>query len=171
MSMNVSSTYNSASVGGQYLRNGNDKKQVDVSNPENKIHEEAVKVEISSEGLKALKDEEKIAFLQQSLQKACDLYRIEPGSDLRAKYGYVSTGERMKEYAPEKYAELSTILEEAFETNSVELYQKAAKYMVDWEKSFVQPDKAIESEIVHYDKKSREVKLGISSSIKKDILF
>lgn len=32
--------------------------QLDVSNSENKIHEEAVKVEISSEGLKALKDEE-----------------------------------------------------------------------------------------------------------------
>ena len=30
-----------------------------LSNPENKIHEEVVKVEISSEGLKALKDEEK----------------------------------------------------------------------------------------------------------------
>ena len=50
-----------------------------LSNPENKIHEEVVKVEISSEGLKALKDEEKIAFLQESLQTAGSLHRIEQG--------------------------------------------------------------------------------------------
>jgi|GEM_PF-4835877 hypothetical protein len=30
MSMNVSSNYNPASVGGQYFRNGNDKKQLDA---------------------------------------------------------------------------------------------------------------------------------------------
>lgn len=63
----------------------------------NKIHEEVVKVEISSEGLKALKDEEKIAFLQESLQTAGSLHRIEQGSDIRLKYGYVSAGELMKE--------------------------------------------------------------------------
>ena len=70
-----------------------------LSNPENKIHEEVVKVEISSEGLKALKDEEKIAFLQESLQTAGSLHRIEQGSDIRLKYGYVSAGELMKEAA------------------------------------------------------------------------
>ena len=37
-----------------------------LSNPENKIHEEVVKVEISSEGLKALKDEETIVLFTGS---------------------------------------------------------------------------------------------------------
>ena len=67
MSMNVSSNYNPASVGGQYFRMGTIKNSwMQLSNPENKIHEEVVKVEISSEGLKALKDEEKDCILQES---------------------------------------------------------------------------------------------------------
>ena len=88
-----------------------------LSNPENKIHEEVVKVEISSEGLKALKDEEKIAFLQESLQTAGSLHRIEQGSDIRLKYGYVSAGELMKEKAPEEYEKYSFLLTKGFERN------------------------------------------------------
>ena len=86
-----------------------------LRNPENKIHEEVVKVEISSEGLKALKDEEKIAFLQESLQTAGSLHRIEQGSDIRLKYGYVSAGELMKEKAPEEYEKYSFLLTKGFE--------------------------------------------------------
>ena len=38
MSMNVSSNYNPASVGGQYFRNGNDKKQLDAIKPVSYTH-------------------------------------------------------------------------------------------------------------------------------------
>ena len=92
-----------------------------LSNPENKIHEEVVKVEISSEGLKALKDEEKIAFLQESLQTAGSLHRIEQGSDIRLKYGYVSAGELMKEKAPEE---------------DENILLDATRYMLDWQSEF-----------------------------------
>lgn len=137
MSMNVSSNYNPASVGGQYFRNGNDKKQLDaIKQSGNKIHEEVVKVEISSEGLKALKDEEKIAFLQESLQTAGSLHRIEQGSDIRLKYGYVSAGELMKEKAPEEYEKYSFLLTKGFERNDENILLDATRYMLDWQSEF-----------------------------------
>lgn len=101
-----------------------------LSNPENKIHEEVVKVEISSEGLKALKDEEKIAFLQESLQTAGSLHRIEQGSDIRLKYGYVSAGELMKEKAPEEYEKYSFLLTKGFERNDENILLDATRYML-----------------------------------------
>lgn len=109
---------------------------MDVSNPENKIHEEVVKVEISSEGLKALKDEEKIAFLQESLQTAGSLHRIEQGSDIRLKYGYVSAGELMKEKAPEEYEKYSFLLTKGFERNDENILLDATRYMLDWQSEF-----------------------------------
>ena len=87
-----------------------------LSNPENKIHEEVVKVEISSEGLKALKDEEKIAFLQES--------------------GYVSAGELMKEKAPEEYEKYSFLLTKGFERNDENILLDATRYMLDWQSEF-----------------------------------
>lgn len=107
-----------------------------LSNPENKIHEEVVKVEISSEGLKALKDEEKIAFLQESLQTAGSLHRIEQGSDIRLNTVYVSAGELMKEKAPEEYEKYSFLLTKGFERNDENILLDATRYMLDWQSEF-----------------------------------
>lgn len=80
--------------------------------------------------------EEKVDFLQKSLKQANELYKIEPGIDLRSKYGYVSTGELMKEHDPDFYEKYNKMMTEALEKGDRNLILQATKDKIDWLSQF-----------------------------------
>lgn len=84
----------------------------------------------------AMSYEEKVDFLQKSLKPATELHKIEPGIDLRSKYGYVSTGELMKENDPEFYERHNKMMTEAFEKGDRNLLFQAIKEMINWQIEF-----------------------------------
>ncbi|MCH5270224.1 MAG: hypothetical protein J1E83_05690 [Lachnospiraceae bacterium] len=80
--------------------------------------------------------EEKVDFLQKSLKQATELHKIEPGIDIRSKYGYVSTGELMKENDPEFYEKHNKMMTEALEKGDRNLLFQAIRDMLDWQSEF-----------------------------------
>lgn len=154
----IGNTYSSNVYEGEGTKNISERKFMDRINDGEKINlfqerPNGVLIELSEEGIRKLNEEtlsikqneeanpvgsyeERVKLLQEALEPAQELYRIVPGSDLRSKYGYISTGELMKENDPEAYDKYSKMLTEAFEKKDKDLLMQATKDMLDWLSDF-----------------------------------
>ena len=108
----------------------------EIENFEKDVLDRILSIQSDNSDVPAMSYEEKVDFLQKSLKPATELHKIEPGIDLRSKYGYVSTGELMKENDPEFYERHNKMLTEAFEKGDRNLLFQAMKEMINWQIEF-----------------------------------
>lgn len=108
----------------------------EIEYSENEALDRILSIQNDNSNVPAMTYGEKVDFLQKSLKPATELHKIEPGIDLRSKYGYVSTGELMKENDPEFYERHNKMMTEALEKGDRNLLFQAIREMLNWQSEF-----------------------------------